>query len=263
MRVGTAIGEAFTYGQRSGPFLVSGLQHRDGPVSAGASREKLMKKFALLSIHTSALAALVFSIGCGGATEGANAIGGIACDESAVEASFGDSCAAGLADVFTCWNPDGDCEVSNFTTTFANGASLISSLDQTLEFRSPSGELCGTATSAVGTGAVQETTFLTRSNETYKYEIDTGTLDVTVVCPGGERVVVDTEQAQAVQSCGGAGQISICENVSVGDPPDPGDLGNIGNDCTNDSECPGTLGLEFVCCAAAGACLPKLSCDLL
>jgi hypothetical protein len=41
------------------------------------------------------------------------------------------------------------------------------------------------------------------------------------------------------------------------------DPGSIGDDCTDDSQCSGTLGLEFVCCQSIGACLPKLSCDFL
>ncbi len=226
-----------------------------------------MKNLGLLSIGGVTVVAIAALIGCGG-DSAAGTTGAASCDGSAVEASFADSCAAGLADVFTCWNPNGDCQISGFTTTYANGASLVSSLDQTLQFRSPSNELCGTATAMVGTGALQQVSFLTRAGETYGYEINASTSEVTVVCPGGTRVSIDAEQAQAVQGCSGAGQINICQNVDIVNPIDPNDIdpddiGNIGSECTDDSQCPDSLGLDFVCCRKIATCLPAISCNAL
>ena len=223
-----------------------------------------MKNLALLAICRVSFVAIACLIGCGGDGTSSAAT----CDGSAVEASFADSCAAGLADVFTCWNPDGDCQISGLTTTYANGASLVSSLDQTLQFRSPSNELCGTATAMLGTAALQQVSFLTRGGETYQYEINPSTSEITVVCPGGMRVTIDAEQAQAVQGCSGSGQVSICENVDIVDPidpndVDPNDLGNIGSECTDDSQCPDSLGLDFVCCKRIATCLPVISCNAL
>lgn len=226
--------------------------------------EALMKNSLLLSIFCVTWIVVTSAIGCGGnSAEGTS--GAASCDASAVESSFADSCAAGLADVFTCWNPSGNCQVSGLTTTYANGASLVSSLDQTLQFRGPSDELCGTATTMISAGAVQQISFLTRGGETYQYEINVSTSEVTIVCPGGMRVTIDSEQAQAVQGCNGTTQIGTCDVVAPIDPNDidPNDIGNVGSDCTNDSQCPDSLGFDFVCCQSVGACLPKLSCDLL
>jgi hypothetical protein len=233
-----------------------------------------MKMIGVIVGLCAPLAALSLLTGCGespftslagdGSTSGQRGAPP-SCDDGALASSFADSCIKGLADIFTCWNPSGNCHVSGFEVTFDNGSGLESSIDGSLRFTGPSGELCGTAQADYAGGA-NEVTFTTPEGDNYLYMIDQETADVTVRCPSGEVVTVDVSEAEALADCSGSDAFTACSAPTYDDVPfDDDDLPDIGADCQSDADCMDFAGIDLMCCGLGGGdaiCLTQEACGL-
>ena len=93
------------------------------------------------------LGALSLLLGCG-SSSGAT----LKCDEAAVQSFLGDSCAAGLGDMLSCWMASGQCNATvhanGFDVVFDSGAVLehtnsSDGLSLGARYVSPSGKQCG------------------------------------------------------------------------------------------------------------------------
>lgn len=178
---------------------------------------------------------------------------------------FADACSSALWMAMSCFQPSGACTyavdstTSSVTTTYANGARMVSTNDAAgarVETYAADGSLCATQT-VVGDGVVQ---YVTGDGATFVLTTPSGTSgDLTIGCPDGTSVVVTGEQRQALESCssntsgGSGGTPPMCTLAATGGP--------TGSTCTTNAQCT-TSG--DVCCMISGApsafCIAAGSC---
>lgn len=204
---------------------------------------------------------------------------------SAIDSPFAGTCMEGMAEVLLCFAPEGDCvtrstSASSTENEWANGSRQVIMLETlgsaTGEFYGPSGQLCGTF--AGSSTAAFELSNL--DGETWRFEDRSGTQ--VAVCPSGDEVVLNDQQAEAFEACSGRDidlggtceveQGNLCEeDVECGSGQEccetpsgnycgaAGSCVEIPHQCDDDDGCEG----DDVCCTASGVrvCLAEAQCQ--
>lgn len=173
---------------------------------------------------------------------------------------FSGSCATALGDVFgSCFRPEGACvtkyEGATTTTRYANGAYLQSTGGEA-KYYSVSGQLCATS-------AVDTTGAAVGNDITIRYTLPDGKVftmtlgsngDMVIKCPDGAESTMTSGQRQAIEACGGGGQVAN-ECTTEGTPGT-----GVPTVCLDNSTCGAN-----VCCALPDStdkyCLPAATCD--
>jgi len=196
--------------------------------------------------------------------------GGASC--RAATAALQSSCAAGLAEVWDCWRPEGDCEVQGLGVNFENGSRFetvgLSALDEG-RYLGPNGEVCGTfsANDSDPSDGTTSVDFTNPDGEMYTVEsevnlsgssVEVG--DITIRCPSGQSVVLSAENQEELQAC--SAPLELCRNTADFDPNDidPDTFG----ECNTDAECSQDVpGVTLVCCdfSGQGLCQPRETCE--
>lgn len=182
------------------------------------------------------------------------------CSASAVEDYFGDTCAAALGEMLTCWGASGQCtatvDTSGFDVEFASGAVLEHDYASgghhvNARYVNARGEVCGTfKTSDELTSTGWKIEYETRSGAKYEMRPIGAANDYEILCPNGETVALSSEQQRELQECAGGDAVATCTapsnfggNVDIDAIADA-----IGRPCSSNSECPSAPGFALVCC---------------
>lgn len=206
-------------------------------------------------------ATLLGLIGCNGNGDGGGTSANVGAECTSARASLEASCAAGMGDIFECWDPSGGCELEGLGVTFDSGARYegsVTGLDG--RYINSAGQTCGSfevTSTDTSTGSVSAD-FVNQTGETFTLS-NNGSGDVTIGCPGGDSVTLTKRDQQALQAC--SAPIELCENSgNPGDFPD-----DAFGECTRDDECPDVDGVTLVCCDfdGQGLCQVREVCELL
>ncbi|MEM7136392.1 MAG: hypothetical protein AAF500_07435 [Myxococcota bacterium] len=191
---------------------------------------------------------------------------------TAAAAALGNSCAAGLAQIFECWMPSGDCTVQGFGVNFENGSRFEATDAIGLEGRylGPSGQVCGSFETGNVDPSMGDVTVDFTNADGQMFTIEsmvtvTGSAadqgDITIRCPGGDSIVLTAQDQEELQAC--SAPLDLCANTAG--PVDPGDFEGIGESCNTTSDCPSIQGINVVCCDLFGEtqCQEQTACEIL
>ncbi|MFW5739037.1 MAG: carboxypeptidase-like regulatory domain-containing protein [Myxococcota bacterium] len=164
-------------------------------------------------------------------------------DCSTIDTAYSGTCAEGLMDIFTCFNPDGACtyNVGTGTLTYENGATMMTS-GSSGTLMGPDGSLCGSFEMDASNTSNVGVMYTNPAGQTWTMWIKENN-DQVIECPNGETVTITSAQATAIQACSGTQATEQCEVVGGGQMPTPCDSQD---DCA-DGE---------VCCLNHGYCFP-------